>query len=168
MDEDATVELDGPSMSNIDYTWTVDGEDILIDSDGSYTFASFIPGTYEVCLLAYYSDLCKSDTCRLIEVKESLQLFIPNSFSPGGDGLNDGFYPVVSNQDLLKSYELQIFNRWGDILFSSTDPMQAWDGRYLADGEYFVPDGVYSYILHYQTQYDVELRVVKGNITIVR
>ena len=168
MDEEATVYLDGPSIPNIIYTWSVDGDDVHTGGNLHYTFASFQPGNYQVCLESYFSDLCKSDTCQWIEVKESLQLFVPNSFTPGNDGVNDGFYPVISNIELLKIYHLSIFNRWGDLIFESYNPEDAWDGGYLHGGDYHVPDGVYPYILQYQTIHDVELKTVKGEITLTR
>jgi len=168
MDEYATVDLDGPSIANVIYSWSVDGDDIYTGDDVQYTFASFQPGHYEVCLEAYVSDLCKSDTCQWIEVKESLQLFVPNSFTPGNDGINDGFYPVLSNIRLLQVYHLSIFNRWGDLIFETANPEEAWDGGYVHGGEYYVPDGVYPYILQYQTIHDVELKTLKGEITLTR
>jgi gliding motility-associated-like protein len=168
MDEDPTIALESPNMNGVTYVWSVDGNEFYTGPDCSYTFASFQPGSYEVCMRAYVSDICQSDTCHLVNVKESLQVFIPTSFTPGEDGINDGFYPVLSNHDLIKSYELNIFNRWGDVIFTTQNPDEAWDGGYRVDGQYFIQDGIYPYILTYQTRYDVELRKVKGTITISR
>lgn len=53
-------------------------------------------------------------------------VFIPNAFSPNGDGINDVFLPVVRD---TRRYRFTIFNRWGEIIFETNDPLQGWDGR---------------------------------------
>ena len=72
-------------------------------------------------------------------------IWVPNSFMTGG--FNDVFLPVVSFADSA-AFEMEIFNRWGQTLFSSTDPDQGWDGR-LASGD-FAPEGSYGYFIRVQ------------------
>lgn len=64
---------------------------------------------------------------------------IPNSFTPNGDGLNDTF--IISGK-FIQSYELQVFNRWGEVLFHSTDLENGWDGT--ANNQ-TIPAGNYAY-----------------------
>jgi gliding motility-associated-like protein len=168
MDEDALVNLDGPSINGVAYQWTIDDDVVFNGDDFTYTFGSFSPGVHEVCMRAFVSELCKSDSCQQIEIFESLQLFLPTSFTPGNDGVNDGYSPVFSNIDLIENYDLVIFNRWGEVLFHSVNPTESWDGNYKEDGMYYVPDGSYPYILNYKTYRDIEMITVKGNIVIVR
>jgi gliding motility-associated-like protein len=63
-------------------------------------------------------------------------IFIPNIFTPNGDGINEVFEVEVRG---TSQYELKIFNRWGVKIFESTNPDQPWTGG----GDYYVPDGVY-------------------------
>ena len=107
-------------------------------------------GDFEVCMVANYTDLCKSENCEIITVYESLQCYIPNTFTPDQDNLNEGFKPSMSNVALLEQYEFSIFNRWGELIFRTNDPNQSWDGRYL-NGEYYVPDGAYYFDVQYKT-----------------
>lgn len=88
-------------------------------------------------------------------------LTFPNAFSPNEDGINDEFR-AVSNER-LESYSLQIYNRWGEQVFESTDINEAWDGSYKDRmGEI----GVYVYVLQYQfVGGDAELK--QGNVTLV-
>ncbi len=58
-------------------------------------------------------------------------LFIPNSFSPNGDNNNDNF--EIFPECALSSYELQIFNRWGKMVFATEDPSEFWDGTFQGD-----------------------------------
>ncbi|MBL0048769.1 MAG: gliding motility-associated C-terminal domain-containing protein [Bacteroidetes bacterium] len=64
-------------------------------------------------------------------------LYIPNSFSPNGDGMNDYFKALGNN---VTEFEMRIYNRWGELIFESTQINQAWDGTYM---NYPAPSGVY-------------------------
>ena len=57
-------------------------------------------------------------------------IYIPNSFSPNHDGINDEFRIFQNNDFTIKTYECKIFDRWGDMVFGSTDPAIGWDGRF--------------------------------------
>ncbi|MDQ3101222.1 MAG: CotH kinase family protein, partial [Bacteroidota bacterium] len=65
--------------------------------------------------------------------------YTPNSFTPNGDGINDVFFPINNVID-LESYDLNIYDRWGQVIFKSTDPYEGWDGT-SAGGD--LPIGVY-------------------------
>ena len=84
---------------------------------------------------------CKASDCLDIIVNDESTLYVPNVFTPNGDGVNDVFYTPNRN---IVSYSLDIFNRWGQLLFSSDSPLKGWDGTF---GGQMVPDGVYVYIL---------------------
>lgn len=73
----------------------------------------------------------------------SVTIFMPTSFSPNGDGINDQYWPGVSNVD---AYDLKIFDKWGNILFHSVDVMEPWLGDTRIGG-YYVPNDVYNYLL---------------------
>ncbi|HEX2616866.1 MAG TPA: gliding motility-associated C-terminal domain-containing protein, partial [Flavobacteriales bacterium] len=66
-------------------------------------------------------------------------VYIPNAFIIGG--YNSEFRPSLAYTD-VNNYELTIFNRWGQAIWTTTDPYEAWDGQ--VDGSY-VPQGVYAY-----------------------
>ncbi|MFM9986554.1 MAG: PKD domain-containing protein [Flavobacteriales bacterium] len=69
--------------------------------------------------------------------------FAPNAFTPNNDGLNDFWLPESTG---ISSYDLKIFNRWGDVIFETDNPAMAWTGS-VHNGEYFAQDGVYNYIV---------------------
>ena len=74
------------------------------------------------------------------------RLFIPNSFTPDNDGVNDVFFPVGEDVDLKT---LEIFNRWGELVYQSESLDSKWNGT-TSDGFYFCPDGVYTYHVVYK------------------
>ena len=65
----------------------------------------------------------------MVEVKNDFEVYIPNAFTPNEDGLNDTFKPVFSEYGINQAcYRLEIFDRWGQMLFSSLEQAKGWDG----------------------------------------
>ncbi|MFM9985818.1 MAG: choice-of-anchor L domain-containing protein [Flavobacteriales bacterium] len=91
-------------------------------------------------------------------------IYIPNSFTPNGDGVNDVFAVVASS---LLEYEISIFNRWGEVVFTSTNPKDVWVGDTGNNDEFYAKDGVYSYIVRVKG-YDSDSYKEKGTITLIR
>jgi gliding motility-associated-like protein len=85
-------------------------------------------------------------------------VFIPNSFTPNNDGLNEVFQ-IIQRFDCML-LKLEIFNRWGQLIHSHTDHRPSWDGKYLKEE---VPEGVYSYILTNESG-----QLIKGSLTVYR
>lgn len=112
------------------------------------------------------TDVCKvyTDSFSLTTEDCSCSIFIPNVFTPNGDGLNDNFYAVIGCD--LDYYAMYIFNRWGQLIFESLDQYEVWDGKY--EGKE-VPDGVYFYLMesiHFYTS--PEKQKMTGSVTIFR
>jgi gliding motility-associated-like protein len=68
---------------------------------------------------------------------------VPNIFTPNNDGINDDFVINVLNPS---SYTINIYDRWGKEVYTSSDPTVYWNGKQL-NTQYLVPDGVYYYIV---------------------
>lgn len=75
----------------------------------------------------------------IAEVTPVMALYVPNSFTPNGDGINDYF--GVSGEG-IKNFTMNIYNRWGQLVFESTNVNDSWDGVY--DGS-LAPNGNYVY-----------------------
>ena len=90
-------------------------------------------------------------------------VFVPNAFTP--DGLNPIFYPIVSNAD-PKNYTFSIIDRWGQIVFETSDPIKGWDGKISTSGLDATND-VFLYRIEMTTQTD-ELIVKRGYVTLIR
>lgn len=93
----------------------------------------------------------------------SVILYIPTAFTPNNDGLNDAF-EIVGRQ--IESFELMIYNRWGDVVYTSTSIDDAWMGD-VNDGEYFAPDGIYQWVIRVQG-YDVDAEEIRGVLNLLR
>lgn len=86
------------------------------------------------------------------------KVFIPNAFSPNSDGLNDVF--TITTNTILTDFEMQIFNRWGILVFSTNNQLQGWDGKNAT------PD-VYVVQITYKTKNKGE-QMLNGNVTLLR
>lgn len=74
-----------------------------------------------------------------VEVIPEMTVYVPNTFTPNGDGLNDTFGIAG---EAISDFRMQIFNRWGQLIFETKNANERWDGTY--EGEK-VPQGVYVY-----------------------
>jgi gliding motility-associated-like protein len=92
---------------------------------------------------------------------EALLVF-PNAFTPNHDGLNDVFrlkYP-----GFVDDYRLQIFNRWGQMIYQTSDPYGEWDGRFANDLQ---PTGTYIWIARY-TDRSGKKQQMEGSVVLIR
>lgn len=93
----------------------------------SFTFDNQVPGTYPVCLTAITEHECSSDTCNTVVIDDVFLIYVPNSFTVNGDGLNENFFPVISGYD-PPTYHMYIFNRWGELVWETGHANSKWDG----------------------------------------
>jgi gliding motility-associated-like protein len=130
----------------------------------SYTFSS--NGNYNVTLLVTDGSGCPSAATHPVLVNHcddgfDCDLFVPTAFSPNADGLNDfaSVYGIC-----VKEMDFTIYDRWGEVVFHSTDESKGWDGTYKGET---LTDGVFAWTLK-ATSYQGNHILKKGNITIVK
>lgn len=131
------------------YQWTITGADLnetLQEVDPSVDFPH--AGDYKVTLSATNLNGCKNEVSKVLTVKTEFNIYVPSSFSPNEDGINDYFFPVFSEYGLdEKTFEMQIFDRWGNLLFQTKDRSQKWDGKKSGSA---VKQDVYVYKIKYK------------------
>jgi gliding motility-associated-like protein len=108
-----------------------------------------------------------SDAITITVLCGANNLFMPNTFSPNGDGSNDIYYPRGKGIQTVRS--LRIFNRWGEMVyrrenFNANDPSAAWDGRYLGKA---LPPDVFVYMIDVVCE-NQSIVTVKGDIALIR
>lgn len=108
----------------------------------------------------------ESDTLVAYFERIEFAVYIPSAFSPNNDGVNDAFLPVGEAWDPLQ-YELIVFDRWGEVIFQTTDPNKPWIGESEHD-THFVRDGIYSYLLKVQNVHEEFPRSYTGNVQVIR
>jgi gliding motility-associated-like protein len=105
-----------------------------------------------------------SDNITAVFVDKRTDLVLPTGFTPNGDGVNDVFSPLGLQAKYMRDYEMQVWNRWGQEVFRSTEFQTGWDGTFNGDR---LQTGVYAYMLKYKNV-ENESKIVKGNVTLIR
>ena len=97
-----------------------------------------------------------------VSVEKPYALYSPNAFSPDGDGINDLF--KISGQG-MNDFKIEIFNRWGQMVYKSIDLSNGWDGTFKGKK---LPTGTFVYKIK-TSKYGVEQKLVKnGTVALVR
>ena len=157
--------LDNNSTNAYTYFWNF-GDGTSNDSIFSpeHTFPEEA-GSYLVSLQVSNQLGCMDTTSQVIVIEHDPVVFIPNAFTPDGDGLNNEFTAVFPENMKLASYEMYIYDRWGELVFYSQDPKQGWDASLAG---FDAPDGVYSYLVKYKELGYVNKFQVTGSVVVIR
>jgi len=161
---DTSLCLDGPALvlQNLSpapqepyhYLWST--------GDTTNELAVLQPGTYS---LKVSTEPLACSTTDEIEVTKDCYTDIPNAFTPNGDGENDYFFPRTKLSQSVHKFNMQVFNRWGQLVFKTTNINgRGWDGRFNDKNQ---PMGVYVYLIEvaYANGREEEY---KGNVTLIR
>jgi gliding motility-associated-like protein len=126
-------------------------------------------GNYLVTLVIQNANGCIDSTFEIIQIEQDPIYYVPNAFTPNGSELNNIFLPVFSPSLSLSSYQLQIFNRWGQTVFESRDPSKGWDGTISTpNGPSMSQDGVYTYKISFVETGFEKVFEVCGSVSLVR
>lgn len=128
----------------VNTTWqftgsTITGIDTTITNSPQRTYENY--GKYPVMLISTTDKGCKDTVVKFLEVVEDLNIFIPNTFTPNGDGLND-IFNIKGVGFKIENFSMEIFDRWGTSIYYTKDVMKGWDG--MAKGG-LSQDAVYIY-----------------------
>lgn len=151
------------SVGGTRFKWLFDDGDTLITlrPDTTVQHLYNATGTYNACLVAYNNSGCSDTTCQPISATINALVDVANSFSPNGDGINDRIF--VRGYGIAKM-TWTIYNRWGAVVYQSTDPSDGWDGRVKG---VLQPQEVYHYTL--MVEFGSKDRTTKkGTITLLR
>jgi gliding motility-associated-like protein len=118
-----------------------------------------------VSAAAYGCDI-KYDTVLILLEDCNCQVYVPNSFTPNGDQINEAFQ--VYHDCPVVEFEFFIFNRWGELLFQTIDPDFVWNGE--VDSGEMVQDGTYIWKMRYVNDYTHEARSkeITGHVNVLR
>ena len=162
VDNQGVLNFENLTTGATDYYW---------DFDNGFSSTLFEPQTnysqereYSIMLVSISYDGCTDTTKSTYYFTPGL--WMPNAFTPDGDGLNDVFLPVT-NRTTLSPYLLQIYNRWGTLIFTSMDPLIGWDGTYNNTP---CETGTYSFLLKYSKEATISspIFVKRGHVTLLR
>lgn len=120
------------------------------------------PGKYEIRVQLLSEDGCPAELVSQMEVRQVVSLFIPSAFTPNGDGYNDAF-TIAGN--LLQQLHVQVYNRWGQVVFETRDPGFSWGGEVRSGG--MAEEGVYLVVVR-ATDIQGQALETSGTLTILK
>jgi len=144
------------SMDASSYFWNMGDSTYVEEESPMHIFKS--QGDYSISLVTNPNTSCADTSVQLVTIPETPEsyLYIPNCFTPNGDGLNETFRVFAGNN--CNAYKLLIYNRWGELVFETDDLLKGWDGIYKGN---LVPCDVYPYLLYENEE------VVHGSVTVM-
>jgi gliding motility-associated-like protein len=146
------------STDAVNYTWIFhDTNDTLYVREPDHLYSA--AGTYEVTLAVQSNNGCTDTITYTIQIAEFISVFYPNAFTPNNDDINEFFAPIGAS---LGEYEMTIFNRWGQKIFTG-DENTPWTGM---TGTVPVPQGVYIYRIDLKAE-KFEKRIVTGRVSVI-
>ncbi len=144
----STIQIEvipAPIVSTIADTTILNGASVNLITTGNASAYSWTPGATLICddcqnpiatpdITTTYTVSVEENGCVAsdqvtITIDYEIIIYVPNAFTPNGDGKNDIFFPIISGID-TDEYKLLIFNRWGELIFETSHPSEGWDGTY--------------------------------------
>lgn len=159
--ENALVQTTDASAGATSWFWDFgDGFNSSIAGNQSHTYAD--TGWFKITLRVNVAPGCSDSTSKLIRIKDVYRMYMPSSFTPDQNGINDAYLP---RGRAFKTFHMTIYNRWGMKVFESNDMSKGWDGLDKSGKPW--PNG--SYVVFIEIMDTEELRhVEKGTIELLR
>jgi gliding motility-associated-like protein len=160
---DQEVQFINNSAGTSIYTWRFgDGESSYL-SDPRHRYDR--EGDYLVQLVAS-NGFCEDTTYQYVNIDPLLRLYAPNSFTPGIDGKNDTFSPVGEGIE-EESYDMFIYNRWGELIWQTSNFSKKWNGTDMRSLEP-VPVGTYVWMVKFREFADLDRHQYTGWVNVIR
>ncbi|MCC6601164.1 MAG: gliding motility-associated C-terminal domain-containing protein [Crocinitomicaceae bacterium] len=131
-----------------------------------FNFPDVDLATFTICLESSTLYGCSDTLCRDMVIQSILQVWVPNTFTPNKDGVNDEFRPVVHGYD-PEHYKLLIYDRWGNLIFETNNPQSAWTGN-VQGGGYYAQVDAYVWRIELERLSDAKYEVFEGVVNLVR
>ena len=164
---EVTVMVQDQSYSNIvDWWWYAPDAtpSLSLTNNPTFTFPEGIVSQYPIYLAVTDNLGCTDTTSRILTVLSDVLSFIPNTFTPDGDELNQGWGFNFNGIDET-GFSLYVFNRWGEIVWETHDSHEKWDGTY---GGKMVSEGMYVWKSTFGVVNTDERRTINGTVNVIR
>ena len=154
------VDITSTAQENADVTYWMSDGGSLGSADGNYIFSN--GGTFDIVQTVISPFGCTATATAEVVVNGTI-FFAPSAFTPDGDGINDFWLPSALG---VTEYHMDVYNRWGAVLWTSDDPERPWMGE-VNGGTHYVPDGLYLWRVRYRDQVGFR-HAETGTVQIIR
>ena len=120
------IDFTNQSVSALPFIWDFDDSTFSFLENPTHEFN--YPGSFDVMLVAVDSNNCVDSIEHTINIFYEFLLYTPSSFTPNGDGDNDIFLPKGYRMNKYQSYQFIVYNKWGEIVFTTDKITEGWDG----------------------------------------
>lgn len=138
-----------------------DGDSLIGCNMGSFIHTYDAAGTYTAMQVIVNADGCVDTTYITVVVEEETTIYVPNAFTPNNNGANETFLAYGTK---VETFHLMVFDRWGNLLFESSDITKGWDGTYKGT---IVQEDVYVWKINYTDQQGKKFRMI-GHVSLIR
>ena len=142
-----TVQFIDQSQDAISWRWDFAGIGSSLLSNPVFTFPD--TGLQVVTQIVTHLSGCRDTAVQVIDILPEVRYFLPNAFTPNGDGINDT-YRGEGVMEGVREFQFQVWNRYGELIFESGDPYEGWNGRKNNVGKP-APSGLYVVLVSYKT-----------------
>lgn len=150
------------------YNWSFGQMGSSTETNPTIVYPEVGEQSYDVMLVASTNMGCTDTVYAVVEVKDRIVFYVPNTFTPDGDDYNETFQPIfVSGFDPL-DFHLTIFNRWGEIVFESFNAEIGWDGTYGASSDRIVKDGTYVWKIEFKEVMSDKRHIHHGHVNVLK
>jgi hypothetical protein len=164
--ENQTISFNNTSTGGTNYLWNFGDSSYSNVFNPDHLFVNTLQGY--LVTLTVTSDLGCTDVAQIyIGYNEGENIYIPNTFTPDGDGFNQTFQPIFTSGYDPFNFAMFIYNRWGELIFETHDVNIGWDGSYGMDGK-DVHQGIYTYKIIYKNPKIDERKTIVGHITLIK
>gem|GEM_PF-5685137 len=146
------------------WSWILEGDGVSSEENPIISLDSLAVGEYELCLAVISPETCRDTTCRTIDLQTNFQIWVPNTFTPDDNRLNDVFKPVINHPEDLVFYEFRVFDRRGKLKHETEDYRSGWDGLNVRDNG--IMQGLYQYEVLYRIKIEFKFRRLRGHLTL--
>jgi len=122
-------------------------------------------GRYVITQIVTHPSGCQDTLQQIIDIQPEVRYFLPNAFTPNGDGVND-LYVGAGIMEGAIDFQLSVWNRWGELVFESFDPKEGWNGQKFNSGE-VIQEGVYIVTVSYKDPRGTPVKL-QGFATLIR
>lgn len=152
------------------YEWVVEGGSIINGQGTDFITVNWLSvpyDIYQISVSVISNDGCVGNTSSLlVDVDECSfdGVYVPNCFTVNGDGINDDWGPIFSGDWDDTEYKMYIFNRWGEMIWESRNPLETWDGKHMNK---ICQDDVYVWLMYYKRVNGYRLQT-HGHVTLLK